>query len=80
MRFYSPLSLARLLGKTGYVARRWAGLYVMPYDIASRFLLLRRTVTLEGLLHVDLTVGRFFPFNRLGWNVIVAAQRRGAVA
>lgn len=77
LRFYTPRSLRMRLAAAGYVARRWAGLYIIPYDILSWLVLLKRNIVLEGLHHFDLWFGRTFPFNRLGWNVMVEAERRG---
>jgi len=75
VRFYTPASLRRKLGQAGYTARRWAGVFIVPYDLPSWLLLLKRRIELPMLHHVDLVLGRWFPFNRLGWNVIVAATR-----
>jgi 2-polyprenyl-6-hydroxyphenyl methylase/3-demethylubiquinone-9 3-methyltransferase len=75
VRFYTPASLRRKLGRAGYTTLRWAGVFVVPYDLLSWLFLLKRRIELPALHYVDLTLGRWFPFNRLGWNVIVAATR-----
>jgi len=73
LRFYTPRSLSRLLRRAGYRARRWWGLYIIPYKIGSWVTLGRRKIQLDGLHQVDLWLGDLFPFNRLGWNVVVEA-------
>jgi 2-polyprenyl-6-hydroxyphenyl methylase/3-demethylubiquinone-9 3-methyltransferase len=75
LRFYTPPSLRRLLRRAGYRTRRWWGLYIIPYNIASWFLLGRRQIRLDGLHKLDLWLGDLFPFNRLGWNMVVEAVR-----
>lgn len=75
LRFYTPRSLKRLLRRAGYRARRWWGVYIIPYNIASWLVLGRRQVQLDGLHKFDLWLGDLFPFNRLGWNVVVEAVR-----
>lgn len=75
LRFYTPRSLRRLLRRAGYATRRWSGLYIIPYNIVSWFLLGRRQIELDVLHKLDLWFGCLFPFNRLGWNVVVEAVR-----
>jgi hypothetical protein len=64
-----------LLGRAGFQPRDWSGVYIVPYDIVSWCLLLRRRIVFGGLSRLDDTVGRFAPFNRIGWNVVLRAQR-----
>ncbi|HYT05049.1 MAG TPA: methyltransferase domain-containing protein [Gemmatimonadales bacterium] len=75
LRFYTPRSLRRLLHRTGYATRRWSGLYIIPYNILSWFLLGTRHIQLDALHKLDLWFGHLFPFNRLGWNVVVEGVR-----
>jgi 2-polyprenyl-6-hydroxyphenyl methylase/3-demethylubiquinone-9 3-methyltransferase len=75
VRFYSPRSLRRVLVRAGFRAGRWSGVYIVPYDILTWFTLLRRRIVLGGLSAFDDTVGGLFPFNRLGWNVVLRATR-----
>jgi len=76
LRFYTPGDLRHKLGRAGYRAERWAGVYILPYDLVSWLLLLKKRIELPVLHHFDLTLGRCFPFNRFGWNVIVSAVRQ----
>jgi 2-polyprenyl-6-hydroxyphenyl methylase/3-demethylubiquinone-9 3-methyltransferase len=75
VRFYTPASLRRKLAQAGYRPHRWAGVYIIPYDLLSWLFLLKLRVEVPALHKVDLTLGRWFPLNRLGWNVIVSAIR-----
>lgn len=77
VRFYTPPLLRRRLRRAGYVPTRWSGLYIVPYDILSWFLLLRKRIVLDGLHRLDLAVGHRYPFNRFGWNLVVFARRAG---
>jgi len=77
LRFYTPASLRRQLEKAGYLVERWASVYLIPYNILSWFSLLKATIEIPALRYLDLTIGRIFPFNRFGWNVIVKATRKG---
>jgi 2-polyprenyl-6-hydroxyphenyl methylase / 3-demethylubiquinone-9 3-methyltransferase len=75
VRFYTPGSLRRKLGQAGYRSERWAGVYIVPYNLLTWLSLLKLQIELPALHHIDLTLGRWFPFNRFGWNVIVSAVR-----
>ena len=75
LRFYTPRSLRWLFHRAGYVTRHWSGVYIIPYNIVSWFLLGRRRIKLDALAKLDLWFGHLFPFNRLGWNVVVEGVR-----
>jgi 2-polyprenyl-6-hydroxyphenyl methylase/3-demethylubiquinone-9 3-methyltransferase len=77
LRFYTPVTLKRHLNRAGYRPRQWHGLYVVPYNILSWLTLLKRDIVLESLHKFDLWFGSVFPFNRCGWNVVLAAERQG---
>jgi 2-polyprenyl-6-hydroxyphenyl methylase/3-demethylubiquinone-9 3-methyltransferase len=77
LRFYTAASLGRKLRQAGYRAERWAGVYLVPYNILSWLFLLKVEIELPILRYCDLSLGRIFPFNRLGWNIIVRAAREG---
>lgn len=78
VRMHTPWSLRRVLRDSGYAPTRWWGLYVIPYDVLSWFFLLRKKIVLTGLHRFDLTAGRWFPFNRCGWNIVLEAKRKSA--
>ena len=75
VRFYTPADLHQKLRQAGYRTDRWAGVYIVPYDLLSWLTLLKLRIEIQSLHHIDLTIGRVFPFNRLGWNVVVSAVR-----
>lgn len=75
VRFYNAASLRRKLARAGYRTDGWASVYLVPYDIMSWLTLLRRRIELPALSRVDTALGTVFPFNRLGWNVIVRAVK-----
>jgi 2-polyprenyl-6-hydroxyphenyl methylase/3-demethylubiquinone-9 3-methyltransferase len=75
LRFYTAGSLEAKLEKAGYKTERWASVYVVPYNILSWLFLLKVEIELPVLRYCDLSIGRIFPFNRLGWNIIVRAAR-----
>lgn len=75
LRFYTPSMLKERLRNAGYRPVKWAGVYIIPYNILSWLSLCKIDMTLPQLRHFDLLLGRYFPFNRLGWNVIVRAEK-----
>lgn len=75
LRFYTPALLKERLRNAGYKPVKWAGVYILPYNILSWFSLCKINITIPRLRHFDLLLGRRFPFNRLGWNVIVRAEK-----
>jgi 2-polyprenyl-6-hydroxyphenyl methylase/3-demethylubiquinone-9 3-methyltransferase len=77
LRFYTPSLLGRMLKKAGYKAKCWGSVYLVPYNVLSWLSLLKVEIEIPALRYLDLTVGRLFPFNRLGWNIVVAARREG---
>lgn len=74
LRFYNPRSLKRLLASAGYAINTWNSVYTIPYDILSWATLLRREIVLPSLRWVDLWLGGLFPFNRLGWDLVISAS------
>jgi 2-polyprenyl-6-hydroxyphenyl methylase/3-demethylubiquinone-9 3-methyltransferase len=74
VRFYTPGSLRKRVSEAGYIPKQWRSSYVIPYDLCVG-VLLGRNLAVPGLRHIDLMLGRFFPFNRLGWNLIMLAER-----
>ena len=76
LRFYTPSSLRKKLLKTGYLPEKWASVYIIPYNLLSWFVLLKKEINLPWLHYFDLLFGKTFPFNKLGWNIIVRARKR----
>lgn len=75
LRFYTPRSLRNKLLVAGYQPEAWASVFIVPYNILSWCVLLKRQIELPQLQYVDLVLGRLFPFNRIGWNIIVKARK-----
>ena len=78
VRFYRPGSLRRRLAQAGYRPTRWWGTFIVPYNILSWLVLLRRKIERSSLHKLDLALGGLFPFNRLGWSLMVLAERARA--
>lgn len=77
LRFYTPSSLKSKLKQAGYRPRRWASVYIVPYNIVKWITLLKWELEIPALRYVDLTIGRFYPLNRTGWCIIVRAAKDG---
>lgn len=75
LRFYTPRSLRNKLLSAGYQPKAWASVFIVPYNILSWCVLLKRQIQSPRLQYVDLVLGRLFPFNRIGWNIIVKAEK-----
>jgi 2-polyprenyl-3-methyl-5-hydroxy-6-metoxy-1,4-benzoquinol methylase len=75
VRFYTAASLRRKLERAGYAPTRWASVFIVPYDIITWLTLGRLRLELGMLSWLDLTLGRVFPLNRLGWNIVVSARK-----
>jgi 2-polyprenyl-6-hydroxyphenyl methylase/3-demethylubiquinone-9 3-methyltransferase len=76
LRFYTPSSLRKKLLKAGYLPEKWASVYIIPYNLLSWFVLLKKEINLPWLHYFDLLLGKTFPFSKLGWNIIVRARKR----
>jgi 2-polyprenyl-6-hydroxyphenyl methylase/3-demethylubiquinone-9 3-methyltransferase len=75
LRFYTRYSLKEKLNLAGYSPQKWASVYIIPYNIFSWFFLLKVNIYASFLHKFDLLFGTIFPFNRLGWNIIVRAKK-----
>ncbi|HMK37473.1 MAG TPA: methyltransferase domain-containing protein [Desulfomonilaceae bacterium] len=73
LRFYTSMSLDKKLKEAGFTSTDWRSAYLVPYTLpamgpSGKF------VRLNPLSRLDTMLGDFFPFNRLGWNIIVRAR------
>lgn len=75
LRFYTCFTLKEKLKKAGYRPVKWAGVYVIPYNIVSWLFLGKLDIQTPSLRFFDVAAGAVFPFNRLGWNIIVKAEK-----
>ena len=84
LRFYSFVSLTKKLRLAGLEPLCWRANYLIPHRFARRTPSGVRICRVECLAKPDLILGRWFPFNRMGWNIIVKAGvcrgRAGAAA
>jgi 2-polyprenyl-6-hydroxyphenyl methylase / 3-demethylubiquinone-9 3-methyltransferase len=75
LRFYTSVSLGAKLREAGYHPQRWASIYILPYTILGWLSLSKIKIEMPWLRWFDLVLGRAFPFNRCGWNIIVRAEK-----
>jgi 2-polyprenyl-6-hydroxyphenyl methylase / 3-demethylubiquinone-9 3-methyltransferase len=74
LRFYTPIGLARKLKSVGLKCEAWRSVYIVPYKIPRIKTGDKKFYRLDSLSWIDRTLGCVFPYNRLGWNVIVRAR------
>jgi 2-polyprenyl-6-hydroxyphenyl methylase / 3-demethylubiquinone-9 3-methyltransferase len=73
LRFYTSMSLNRRLREAGFCNMRWRSVYLIPYKFRA-MATSRKFLRLDALSYLDRVAGALFPFNRLGWNIIVGAR------
>ncbi len=73
LRFYSPISLNKQLKKGGFSTIAWRSVYLVPYKLPGFPLSSKKFLRLDALSRLDRVLGGIFPYNRLGWNVVVKA-------
>jgi 2-polyprenyl-6-hydroxyphenyl methylase/3-demethylubiquinone-9 3-methyltransferase len=74
LRFYTPMSLGRKLKRVGFVNFSWRAVYLIPYKLPGLRFSQKEFLRLDALSWIDRALGRVFPYNRFGWNVIVRAR------
>ncbi|MBM3299578.1 MAG: methyltransferase domain-containing protein [Deltaproteobacteria bacterium] len=79
LRFYTPMSLNKKLKRAGFHSDGWRSVYLIPYKLPMPERAERQFLRLEILSWIDRILGGIFPYNRLGWNVIVRARASGFV-
>ena len=80
LRFYTPISLQKMLKQAGFNIIAWRSAYLIPYKLPRGQGPGRRFIRIDSLSWLDRTLGGVYPYNRLGWNLIVKAQRSPLVA
>ncbi len=75
LRFYTPQRLKTKLKMAGLRCIAWRSIYLIPHKIHATLSSGRRFYRLESLTRIDSLLGRFFPWNRFGWNIIVKAVK-----
>jgi 2-polyprenyl-6-hydroxyphenyl methylase / 3-demethylubiquinone-9 3-methyltransferase len=71
LRFYTPSVLQRKLIAAGLHPLLWRSNYIIPHKFPRRSSAGKMFYRMEALANIDLLLGRFFPWNRLGWNIMV---------
>ncbi len=74
LRFYTPMSLANKVRQAGLRTVSWRSAYLIPYKLPGLPGSKRQFLRLDALSWIDRALGQFFPYNRLGWNIILLAQ------
>jgi 2-polyprenyl-6-hydroxyphenyl methylase/3-demethylubiquinone-9 3-methyltransferase len=80
LRFYTPPKLGRKLVNAGFSPVAWRSAYIVPYKLPAPRGSNKQFLRLDPLSWIDLTVGKMFPFNRVGWNISVRAEASSLVA
>jgi 2-polyprenyl-6-hydroxyphenyl methylase/3-demethylubiquinone-9 3-methyltransferase len=76
LRFYTPHKLTKKLQLAGLKCIGWRSIYIIPHKIPAPLSSDKRYYRIELLARIDSLLGCFFPWNRVGWNIIVKAIRR----
>jgi 2-polyprenyl-6-hydroxyphenyl methylase / 3-demethylubiquinone-9 3-methyltransferase len=73
LRFYTPRILERGLKKAGMKCVAWRSAYILPYKLPPLPFSQKQFFRMDSLSLLDSVLGKQFPFNRLGWNIMVKA-------
>lgn len=79
VRFYTPMSLHRKLRMSGFLVDGWRSVYLIPYKLPGLSLSRKKFLRVDSLSWIDKTLGGVFPYNRLGWNIMVRARSSSLV-
>ncbi|MEW6113071.1 MAG: methyltransferase domain-containing protein [Thermodesulfobacteriota bacterium] len=79
LRFYTPPALASKLRRAGFRPVRWRSAYLIPYRLPRLPGSGKKFTRIDALSWIDKTLGRVFPYNHLGWSIIVKAVARPEV-
>lgn len=75
LRFYTPKKLKKMLETAGFRCTAWRSIYLIPHRIPIPRSSPERFYRIESLTHIDRMLCRYFPWNRVGWNIIVQAVK-----
>jgi 2-polyprenyl-6-hydroxyphenyl methylase / 3-demethylubiquinone-9 3-methyltransferase len=73
LRFYTPCRLSRKLKDAGLKPVAWRSAYIIPHKFPALSSSGKDFYCLESLTIIDKTLGHCFPWNRLGWSIMVKA-------
>ncbi|MGC8657943.1 MAG: class I SAM-dependent methyltransferase [Desulfomonilaceae bacterium] len=74
LRFYNPIGLSKKLRSVGLQCEAWRSVYIVPYKIPRLRVGEKKFYRIDMLSWIDRILGAVFPYNRLGWNIIVRAR------
>ncbi len=74
LRFYTPMSLNKHLKKSGFSSVAWRSVYIIPYKLQAPLKTGKKFIRVDALSWIDRALGSVFPYNRLGWNIVVKAE------
>lgn len=74
LRFYTPMSLSAKLTAAGLRPLAWRSVYLIPYHWPGIPGARRQIIRVTPLSWIDRMLGGIFPYNRIGWNIIVGAE------
>jgi 2-polyprenyl-6-hydroxyphenyl methylase / 3-demethylubiquinone-9 3-methyltransferase len=80
LRFYTPMSLQKMLKEAGFNVLAWRSAYLIPYKFPRPKSFGLRFIRIDALSWLDRALGGIYPYNRLGWNLMVKAERSRLVA
>lgn len=79
VRFYTPMSLQSKLRRSGFRVEAWRSAYLIPYKLPGLSLSRKKFLRVDSLGWIDKALGGVFPYNRLGWNIMVKARASSLV-
>jgi 2-polyprenyl-6-hydroxyphenyl methylase / 3-demethylubiquinone-9 3-methyltransferase len=74
IRFYTPMGLDGKLKEAGFSPTSWRSVYLIPYKLPPIPGSGKQFFRLDALSWIDRRLGALFPYNRLGWNILVSAE------
>jgi 2-polyprenyl-6-hydroxyphenyl methylase / 3-demethylubiquinone-9 3-methyltransferase len=79
LRFYTPMSLNKKMRSAGFSCVAWRSAYIIPYKFPNVTGSKRKFMRVDALSWIDRALGGVFPYNRMGWNIIVKGIASGVI-
>ena len=76
IRFYTPAKIKKMLLMHNLEITGWRSNYIIPHKIAHLLGQNNKFLRLNFLTIFDKLLGKTFPFNRIGWNIIIKSQKK----
>ncbi len=74
LRFYNAALLTVKMKRSGFSPERWGSSYLIPWRFLTRRLT-GRARTWAGWQWLDRCLGTLWPWNRMGWSILVVGRR-----